>query len=221
MHDYNNYFHEATSVYYQHKTPIIGLELFDNNSRGEDEFTRKLVWYYIYNDDEEFHKELKNGVTDLIESYLSNSDVDWDLITLYPTHSPGELNPHLKRLMQDVADEVGIPFQQVIRRATKVEESHDLDNVKQKVVNLEGSVEIDERAKGKNIILVDNIALSGTSLLHGTNQLIQSGANNVVSVVLGLDKKLNPMSSDAIKQAGGIESFLQERKPEKIRTGEQ
>lgn len=218
MPKFNNYFKEATSVYYEYNTPIIGLELFDNNSRGEDDFTRKLVWYYVYNDDKEFREELTEGVTELIKSHLQSSNIDWDLITLYPTHSPGQLNPHLKRLMQDVADEVNIPFQQIIRRTVKVEESHDLENIKQKVVNLEGSVEVDESVRGKNIILVDNIALSGTSLLHGTNQLIQEGADNVVSVVLGIDKQLNPMNKDAIKQAGGIENFLQQ-KQKKVKTG--
>jgi len=55
------------------------------------------------------------------------------------------------------------------------------------VVNLSDSIEVSDFNR-KNVILFDNIALSGVSVVHGANQLIEAGAENVFVVVLGISE---------------------------------
>lgn len=171
------------SRYYEHRVPVVGLDYYNPRSRGEDDFSRKQIWFYTYGD-EEIAEEFREPLVEIFDTIFS--DMEWDLMTLYPTHAKGEVNPYLRNLFMDVASEAGIPFEQVIERNKSVQESHDLEDEKAKVVNLEGSLDVKRDLEGQNVILVDNIALSGISLLHGANELIKHGAENVFAVALGL-----------------------------------
>lgn len=43
-------FRTLESKYFQHKIPLAALDYYDQNSHGEDEFSRKQVWFYSYGD---------------------------------------------------------------------------------------------------------------------------------------------------------------------------
>lgn len=127
---------------------------------------------------------------ELFQNRFAEDDVDWDLVTLYPTHSKGEVNPHLQRMIENVSEYTGIKYSQIINRNQTIEESHELETPKQKVVNLDGSIDIEGDVEGKNIIVVDNISLSGTSFIHATNELLERGANKVMCVAIGLSDNM-------------------------------
>lgn len=185
------------SKYFQHKVPLAALDYYDQNSHGEDEFSRKQAWFYSYGDSE-IEAEFKEGLNEIFELLFSDDDTEWDLITLYPTHAKGEVNPNLRDLMLDVSADIGIPMDQVLRRTETVHENHVMDEEKSKAINLEGSIEVNGDVEDKNIILVDNIALSGVSMLHGAELLKKSGANKVFAVSLGtgLEKKYETTEID-------------------------
>lgn len=169
--------------YYRNQCPVLALEEYKKD-KGEDEFSRKQVWFTVYGDEdieEEFHERLKS----LIEDRFVDDEIDWELMTLYPTHVKGEVNQHMQMLLRGLASEIDIPYKQVIHRSKTVKENHELDNVKTKTLNLEGSITVDD-FEGENVILIDNIALSGVSLLHGAEQLLNNGAENVFGVCLGM-----------------------------------
>ena len=179
----NDLFGKAESKYYENSCPVIALDEY-NEDQGEDEFSRKQVWFYVYGDDEiemEFHEDLKS----LIEDRFIDDDIDWDLMTLYPTHVKGEVNPHMQTLLKGLSSDTGIKYQQVLHRNETIQENHELESGKAKIVNLEGSIDVDD-VQGKNIILVDNITLTGTSILHGANLLLENGAENVFGLCLGI-----------------------------------
>jgi len=174
------------SKYFQHKVPMAALDYYDKNSHGEDEFSRKQAWFYSYGDSE-IEAEFKEGLKEIFELLFSDDDTDWDLITLYPTHAKGVVNPNLRDLILDVSADIGIPMDQVLRRTETVRENHVMDEEKTKAINLEGSIEVNGDVEDKNVILVDNIALSGVSMLHGAELLKKNGANNVFGVSIGTD----------------------------------
>jgi hypothetical protein len=184
----NPKFRHLESRYYQNGVPSISLDYYDPDSHGRDDFSRKQVWFYVYGDEElaaEFHSDLM----EMFENFILDSDIDWDLITLYPTSVKNSVNPNLRDLFLDIAGDTGIKMEQVLKRTETIEENHGIDNEKAKAVNVEGSVDVTKNLDGKNVILVDNIVLTGTSMLHGASKLRQNGAENVLAVSLGTDMK--------------------------------
>lgn len=177
-------FRKLESRYFQEDAPLVALDYYDQHSHGEDDFSRKQVWFYSYGD-EEIEKEFRGGLLDIFEALFMEDDTEWDLITLYPTHSEGEVNPNMRNLLLEISGDTGIPIEQVLRRTESVRENHVVEGEKAKVLNLEDSIEVTRDVEGKNIILVDNIVLSGVSMLHGVNQLKKHGANKVFPISLG------------------------------------
>jgi hypothetical protein len=176
-------FGKAELKQYDNPCPVLALDEYKKD-QGEDEFSRKQVWFYVYGDDEieeEFHSDLKS----LIESRFQGDDIVWDIMTLYPTHVKNEVNPHMQGLLRRLSSETGIEYRQVLRRNKTIQENHELDSARAKIVNLENSIDV-KGVEGKNVILVDNITLTGTSLLHGANKLIENGAENVFGLCLGM-----------------------------------
>lgn len=188
-------FQKLSSRYYKHQVPLLALDYYDSESRGEDDFSRKQVWFSVYGD-EDIKEEFEERFRDLFKNWFVDDEIDWDLVTLYPTHVKDEVNVHLRELFMDVATENSLELQQILRRNHTVKESHELDDIKSKVVNLEGSIDVDRDVEGKNIILVDNIALSGISALHGANRLKQNGAENVFVVTIGIGKQNDATAPD-------------------------
>lgn len=184
MTDNGYLFRNLSSPHYKHELPLLALDDYKPNSHGEDDFSRKQVWFYTYGD-EDIKEEFKSQFIDLVNKYFADDSIEWDLMTLYPTHAEGVVNPNLRDLMMDVASETGTGFEQVLKRSHTVRESHELQDEKAKVVNLEGSIDVDRDVEGKNVILIDNIALSGVSLIHGANRLKQEGAENVLALSIG------------------------------------
>lgn len=179
-------FRVVESRYFQHKTPLASIDYYDKDSHGEDDFSRKQVWFYVYGD-EEIEEEFREELSGIFHSLFSEDDSQWDLITLYPSHVEGEINPNMRDLMLDVSADSGIAMDQVLERTETVHENHAMSGEKAKSVNLEGSIDVKGDVEGKNIVLVDNIALSGVSMLHGAELLKKHGANKVFAVSLGTD----------------------------------
>lgn len=177
-------FRKLSSPHYKHEVPILALDEYKPDSHGQDDFSRKQAWFYTYGD-EDIKEEFKSQFVELVNTHFAEDDIEWDMMTLYPTHAESEVNNNLRDLMMDIASETGISLEQVLRRSHTVRESHELEDDKAKVVNLEGSIEIDRDLDGKNVIIVDNITLSGISLLHGANRLKQRGADNVFGLCIG------------------------------------
>lgn len=183
MTDKGYLFRNLSSSHYKHEVPLLALDDYKPDSHGEDDFSRKQAWFYTYGD-EDIKEEFRSQFVDLFNKHFDD-DIEWDIITLYPTHAEGVINPNLRDLMMDVASETDIPFKQALKRSQTIRESHELQDEKAKVVNLEGSIDVDRDVEGKNVILVDNIALSGVSLIHGANRLKQEGANKVLALCIG------------------------------------
>lgn len=177
-------FRVLESHYYQHKVPLVALDYYDQHSHGEDDFSRKQAWFYSYGD-KEIEQEFREGLMAVFEMLFLQDDAEWDMITLYPTHAQGEVNPNLRSLFLDISGDTGIPMEQVLNRTETVRENHIIENEKSKVVNLEGSIAVNRDLTGKNVILVDNIALSGVSMIHGANMLKKNGAENVFAISIG------------------------------------
>ena len=178
-----DFFGEAKLEHFKNSCPVLALDEYKKD-QGQDEFSRKQVWFHVYGDDE-IEEEFYHGLKDMIESRFQNDDINWDLITLYPTHVKGKVNQHMDALLKRISKETGIEYRNVIERTKTIEENHELDSANAKAVNVEGTATCED-VEGRNVLLVDNITLSGTSLLQGANLLFDEGAENVFGVCLGM-----------------------------------
>ncbi len=201
-------FRTLESRYFQHSIPLVSIDFYDQESHGEDDFSRKQVWFYTYGD-EEIEEEFREELTEIFQRLFLEDDLEWSFMTLYPTHVKEEVNHQMKGLFMEISGDTGIPMEQILERTETVAENHSLTGEKSKVVNLEGSLAVTKELEGENIILVDNIVLSGVSMLQGANLLKKHGADKVFAVSLGTDLAHNDKTRE-VKDGEKASDLLEE-----------
>ncbi len=169
---------------YSERADVFGIDYYRREGCGEDRFSRELVWLYVYGD-EDLKKKYSKKFSSLINQVFVEDSVDWDIISLYPTSTKNDVNSNLEDIVEQCADQEDLEKRQVVRRTRNISDNHEIEGFSEKVVNLEGSIDVDD-LDGKNVILVDNITLSGASFLHATEKLKEHGANRVACLCLGL-----------------------------------
>lgn len=95
----------------------------------------------------------------------------------------------MERLIKESIEDFDLEFKKILKRNETIERNHNLDTIEERVKNVRDSVTVNESVEGKNIIVADNISVSGTSMLHATDLLKSKGAKNVACVCLGLSGK--------------------------------
>lgn len=169
---------------YSERADVFGLDYYRRDGCGKDDFSRELVWMYVHGD-EDLKRKYSEKFSSMINELFVQDSIDWDLITLYPTSTRNDVNSNLEDLLERCVDEKDLSYRQAVRRTRNISDNHEIEGFKKKVVNLEGSIDVDD-LNGKNVILVDNITLSGASFLHATEILKENGAENVACLCLGM-----------------------------------
>lgn len=177
----------AQSSFYERDAYIFALDHYVPKSDREDEFSKKQVHFYNYGKEEHRDYFMEHFIK-LFRMRFKRDKQEYDYITLYPTHEEGGLNEHMQTLVQGVAAATGIEVNQILRRNETIAPSHDLDSIEERKENVKGSVDVTEDIYGDSIIVVDNVSISGISLIDVTNLLYEAGADIVVCACLGLSE---------------------------------
>lgn len=129
-----------------------------------------------------------------LREYLdANSDCDF-CVTYIPRRKRAIINfghDHSELLAKRTAQLCGLDFFKFIKNNGNGKEQKSLDTrgrIKNAKRMLSPSREI-EKVKGKNVILIDDVATSGASLAAGTGILIASGAASVSCLCFALTSK--------------------------------
>lgn len=170
---------------YKYPAHIFALDYYKPGAHGDDEFSRKEAWFY-YVGDEEIKNEFSDRLEKLLKDLFVDNTIDWDYFTLAPSNEKDSLNENMEEVCDKISDKGGIEYTQVLRRSRGVEEAGEMSSVRQQITNQEGSIEITEDVEGDNIIIVDNVSVSGVYLAYITQLLLEEGAQTVCSVVLGV-----------------------------------
>lgn len=165
---------------------IFGVGHYIPMEVREDEFSRKLIYFYKYGNEPEFFLE---KFVDLFKLRFLEDTVKFDYITLYPTHEKDKINPHMENLVRNLSKGTGLPYKQILRRNRNIEPTHKLKTLNERKDNVMNSIDILEDVTGKNIIVLDNTTTTGISLIDVTNLLLEHGARNIACVCLGLGYK--------------------------------
>ena len=174
---------------YKYPAHIFALDYYEPGSHGEDEFSRKEVWFYYIGDDE-LEKEFSSRVEKLLDDLFVNNSIDWNYFTLAPSNEIDGLNENMLKICDTISEKEEIEYRQVLRRSMKVDESDEMSSTRQKVINQEGSIEITQDVEGDNIIILDNVSVSGVYLAYCTKMLLEADAKTVCCVVLGVTNSI-------------------------------
>lgn len=197
----------AQSHFYERNAYIFALDHYVPRDDREDDFSKKLVHFYNYGNDDQL-EYFMNHFIKLFRMRFSQDERDYGSITLYPTHEKDELNENMETLIKGVAAATGIDYNQILRRNETISPSHELDSVEERKENVEGSVDVTEDVSGKTIIVVDNVSISGISLIDVTNLLYEEGAETVVCACLGLSEKGAEGDYDDLNHTMGAKRIL-------------
>lgn len=182
--------------HYNYIFHVFGIGHYVRHKVASDEYSRKINNFYLYGNDKQ---DFLDALIEFFKKYISNAKPTFDCITLYPTHKKDKLNEHMISLLNGFSEATGLKYKQILRRNRTIKENHKLGSVEERRDNVAGSIDILEDVKDKNILIMDNVSITGTSLLDIGNELVKSRAKIVAGICLGLgdieietDYDLNP-----------------------------
>ncbi len=146
----------------------------------------------------------------LTQLYFSGLANHADIITIYPGHSPGSINPIFSKFLKDYQKMLSIDYKDLIIRHTPASSSRISGN--RHLENQINTIMLDQSRKGdilgKHIIVLDDFTTSGTSLEAARILLERAGASKVTLIALGkfrgshnvytLNSTINPYTSNQI-----------------------
>ncbi|MBR9677192.1 hypothetical protein GOV04_03555 [Candidatus Woesearchaeota archaeon] len=176
----------ASKKLYPKEILIFALDYYKSLESGEDDFSRKLIYFYKYGNNLDYFLE---NLLQLFTLRFKDDAIKFDLVTIYPTHKKDSLNLNMISLIESFSKNSGLQYNQIIRRIKTIKSNHECKSFEERKENVKDSIEITGDVKGKNIILVDNTSTTGISLIDATNLLYEKGVNMVVCVCLGLSEK--------------------------------
>ncbi len=169
--------------YYKEIAYIFGLNYYKRKSEGEDDFSKKLIYFYKYGNDID---HFVDQIVDLYELRFKKDSIKFDYITLYPTRTKDGLNSNMVNLAKTLSVKLNIPYNQVLRRNKDITPNHELDTFDKRADNIKESIGVVGDVVNKNVFVLDNTSITGISMIDATNILLANGAKNVVCICLGL-----------------------------------
>lgn len=160
------------------------------------------ISFYYYDDivREGVLNAKKHSVTSFCSVFLEYIDFDFnsyfmdneiDVIISMPAHKSKFYTKEYDLPMfmaKEIAKRYNVEYNNnLIKKVKRTKSQHSL-TLAQRKTNLKGAFKAAEEVKGKNILLVDDITTSGTSLEEVAKTLKKSGANRVVAVTFAYRK---------------------------------
>lgn len=169
----------------EHPAHVFGIDYFEPGSNGEHLFSRKEVLFY-HDGDEDLKKEFSAKLEDLLRELFVLNSVDWDFVTLAPSRQRDGLNENMLEIVEKASSRAGMEYSQVMRRTRELELTSELSGSQGQISNQEGSIEVSGEVEGKNVVIVENVSVTGIELVYMTQVLLEAGAERVYCLTLGL-----------------------------------
>ena len=167
--------------------PVFGLGHHKPKDEGEDQFTKTVINFYEYGNRRERDYLLQNFINLFKERF--EGDIQFDAVCVVPTREKDGVNPNMQAFAQEFAVAIGVPYGQAIRRNRAIKGQHELDDKDERLENVRGSIDVAEDVKGKSILVLDNLCISGASAWATFDALREAGAKEVYFMVFGLGSK--------------------------------
>lgn len=172
--------------------PVFGFGHYIPIEEGKDDFSKKLNGFYKhgYSFDYFFRRLLK------FYKKRVEGDVNFDLICVCPSHKKDVINEHMVHLAEAFSKEVGIQYKQILFRTKDTERQHELDTDEKRKDNVKDSLSISEDVKGKNVIILDNTCITGSTCQEIYRIMKGGEADLCLFISLGLGAKATKCDFD-------------------------
>ncbi len=186
--------------------PVFSLGHHKPEDAGEDGFTKRIINFYNYGNarDKEY---LLQRLTALFRERFEG-DVHFDALCVVPTHEKGGLNRNMCAFAREFSDAINVPCRQVISRTRNISTQHSLKNKDERLENVKGSLEIADGVKNKNVLVLDNLAITGANAQEAFDALRGAGAKEVYFMCFGLGSKGKEGDFDINPHFKGKASFI-------------
>ena len=167
-------------------THAFAISHYVDVTDGNDNFSKKMMYFYKFGNDAEF---FLSQFLDIYKTYFEKDKLKFDIISLVPTHEKSGINKNMQSLAEKLSLSISVPYEQILVRNRAIKKSHEISTFPERHENIMGSMDVIENVSGKNIILMDNVVITGTTLLEAARVLKGNGAKTVVCMSLGLGIK--------------------------------
>jgi ComF family protein len=174
------------------QTHPVSLKALGAAASYDSETIKQLIWKYKYGFIESLAKPLGQKLVEYLKiaflPYLDIKDGSW-LVTYIPLHPKRErwrgFN-QAKLLAQYVSDELSLPIAPTLNRINFRTPQMEIKEKKNRFTNIKNSFAPTAglNLKNKNIILIDDIAASGATLIEAAKVLKRAKAKNVYGFVI-------------------------------------
>lgn len=167
-------------------THAFAISHYVDMKDGNDNFSKKMMYFYKFGNDADF---FLSRFLDIYKTYFEKDKLKFDIISLVPTHEKSGINKNMQSLAEKLSLSISVPYEQILVRNRAIKKSHEISTFTERYENIMGSMDVIENVSGKNIILMDNVVITGTTLLEAARVLKGNGAKTVVCMSLGLGIK--------------------------------
>ncbi len=180
--------------------------------KGADEFSKKLIHFYKYRNDIDF---FSSELIEIFKTYFEKDrdKLNFDIVTLMPTHEKNGINPNMLHLVEQFSAAINIPYGQIGIRNKTTKKQHEISNFNERYENVQDSISIVGEVKDKNILVLDNVVITGITLVSFVDALKRKGAKNVVCLALGLSRKEKDKDYYLNETMGALELMAKFRSP--------
>jgi hypothetical protein len=139
-------------------------------------------------DNEDVAEAFKPRIRDLIHRRFLLDNWEYDYITVLPSHEENTLNPQLVQLAKDAVLETNIIYTPLLRRTNTAEPQRNKSKVERQEIakNPSKTLQAQSRLNNDNVLLLDDICTTGSSLIAGSHLLQEAGASRVIGITFGL-----------------------------------
>jgi adenine/guanine phosphoribosyltransferase-like PRPP-binding protein len=167
--------------------PVFGLGHHKPEEEGEDQFTKTMINFYSYGNIRERNYLLQRFINLFKERF--EGDIRFDYLCVVPSHGEGSINQNMQSFAKEFSEAIGVPHSQVISRSRTVKGQHELKNKDERFENVHGSIGISEGIRGKTVLVLDNLCISGANAQEVFDALKNAGAKEAYFVCFGLGSR--------------------------------
>ncbi|MEM4335705.1 MAG: phosphoribosyltransferase family protein [Candidatus Anstonellales archaeon] len=102
-------------------------------------------------------------------------------------------------MVKEFGKDTGIPYKRILRRKRDTKQQHTMEKSEDRYENVKDSISVDFDVSGKNILVFDNVCISGATFDEVLSKLKKAGANKVIFFCLGLGSKAKESDFDINK----------------------
>lgn len=182
--------------------PAFTLDYYEPIGRTGESSQHSYRILSIKDDEDKFISHFRARLRDFIYRRLLTDQLNFDYITVYPGHEVGSLSSSLIRLARETTVETPIVYAQLLERIQTTdhqrkkgsEERWDICRAPQQTLRVRHQI------PGANVLILDDVVTSGSSMSAGAHLLREAGANRVIGLGLGLTRARGETSAATIDE---------------------